>query len=149
MYIPNDPKWRFERKFTVKESGCWEWTDTLTKKGHGKFWINDMTHSANRVSMHLYRNFDLNSEDCVLHKCDNASCVNPDHLYIGSLKDNTKDTIAAGNHNNARKTHCPQGHEYAIGNTLYRRNGDRYCRICSRERTAKYRASKNARNNSR
>jgi hypothetical protein len=46
--------------------------------------------------MHLWRGFDLQSKAFVLHSCDNPSCFNPDHLFIGTAADNTADMMNKG-----------------------------------------------------
>lgn len=57
----------------------------------------------------------------------------PDNLKWGNNSENVLDTVIHGNHFHARKTHCPQGHEYNAENTqLY--NGKRTCRTCHAER---------------
>ena len=65
------------------------------------------------------------------HLCRNTACGNPKHLRILTLLENCKDNGWA------RKTHCPQGHEYTVENTYYekRNNGKlrRHCRTCRQE----------------
>ena len=52
------------------------------------------------------------------------------NLRWGSRSDNTRDSVRNGNHNQARKTHCPAGHEYTPENTWVSSKGDRHCRAC-------------------
>lgn len=69
---------------------CWEW-----QRGqpgcYGGFDFNGKQVAAHRVSYMLTHNVFLTPEECVLHKCDNRKCVNPNHLYIGDKKQNRKD----------------------------------------------------------
>lgn len=74
----------------------------------------------------------------VCHTCDIRECVRPEHLFLGTAKDNTADCIAKGrlHPGNPGKnvTHCPQGHEYNAANTCFRSNGHRACRRCALDR---------------
>jgi HNH endonuclease len=67
---------------------------------------------------------------CVLHHCDNPPCVLIDHLFIGTKGDNNRDMTAKGRNGQARKTHCPKGHEYTEDNVRRTKTGGRQCKAC-------------------
>lgn len=78
--------------------GCWVWT-ACKNKGYGWFGVgNKKMKSAHRFSWEL-ENGEIPNNFCVLHKCDNPLCVNPNHLFLGTLKDNTADMISKGRTN--------------------------------------------------
>ena len=52
---------------------------------------------AHRISYATFKGPVL-EDDCVLHKCNVTSCINPDHLYLGDRADNMRDTVAADHH---------------------------------------------------
>ena len=79
-------------------SGCWLWTAATKEYGYGVIGLGsrkDGIDRAHRVSWKLHRG-DIPSDLNVLHRCGVAACVNPNHLYLGTLKDNARDTIAMG-----------------------------------------------------
>lgn len=55
---------------------------------------------AHRFSWEFYNKQEIPEEMCVLHVCDNPPCCNPDHLFIGTMKDNTQDMIRKRRNNN-------------------------------------------------
>lgn len=83
---------RFEEKF-VKTDGCWIWNAATDRNGYGVFSYNGKRETSSRISYIFYKGSISNGLH-VLHTCDNPSCVNPDHLFLGTNKDNVEDRKA-------------------------------------------------------
>lgn len=80
---------------------CWEWKG-YKSKGYGRIKIFGKFHQAHRISYELFTG-PIPDHMMVCHRCDNPSCVNPGHLFIGSAKDNMQDKISKGRHRGAAK----------------------------------------------
>lgn len=81
----------------VNRSGdCWIWK-AGKQKGYGRFVINGKTYRSNRIAYSLIKG-PIGKGLCVCHKCDNPCCVNPDHLWLGTSRDNTRDMIRKRRH---------------------------------------------------
>ena len=82
------------------EDECWEWIASKDKDGYGYFGLDKKICLAHRISWILhYGDIPFHNSYhgmCVLHKCDNPSCVNPNHLFLGTNKDNMKDMVNKG-----------------------------------------------------
>lgn len=79
---------------------CWEWTAAKNQDGYGRFAFQGKVTNAHIVSF-LLAGKELKSGECVLHTCDNPSCVRPHHLYAGTKKDNAQDRESRGRANHA------------------------------------------------
>lgn len=76
---------------------CWLWTGTTPAFGHGQFVLNGRRIYSHRHSWELVNGPLAEGDDvCVLHKCDVPACVNPDHLFVGSRKENLADMRRKG-----------------------------------------------------
>lgn len=116
-------------------SGCWLWTKSVGNSGYGKLRIGNRDVGAHRASFAAF-NGAIPDGACVLHSCDVRACINPQHLFIGSHSDNSKDMVRKGRHKcPARtKTSCPKGHEYTGVNS----QGRRICHQCSNEASKRW-----------
>ena len=73
-------------------NNCWIWIGNCNKQGYGKLTSKKKTWMSHRFSWMIY-NGQIPPGLCILHKCDNPPCCNPDHLFIGTHKDNSKDMV--------------------------------------------------------
>ncbi len=70
---------------------CWIWTGCRNEKGYGGFGKHQKAH---RVSWRLHNGNPVGM--CVLHQCDTPACVNPSHLFLGTIRDNNRDMAQKG-----------------------------------------------------
>ena len=89
---------RFEGLIEVKDNGCWLWIGGLTRGGYGNFrWDTTKVRRAHRASWEIYKET-IPEGLQVCHRCDVVSCVNPDHLFLGTQTENLKDMVNKGRH---------------------------------------------------
>ena len=122
----------WKRVMPEPNSGCWLWLGSARGNGYGGGLANGKNYRAHRFAYE--RCVGLIPNGLTLdHLCRNRICVNPKHLEpVTSRENNLRGIGWAGV--NAKKTHCLRGHEYTAQNTMWRKNGCRYCRTCRRLR---------------
>lgn len=99
-----------ERK-VIKKEGCWGWKASLTRFGYGEMHIGkrgvDYKHvNAHRVAYMVYKG-EIPKGRFICHTCDNRSCCNPLHLFIGTPMDNMHDMIKKGRKKVLVGSECP------------------------------------------
>lgn len=147
--MPTKPIPTSEDRFwsqVAKSDGCWLWTGAKSAR-YGRFGTSGRVVQAHRHAYELLvgpipEGYDLD------HLCRTTLCVRPDHLEPVTHRENVLrgESLQA---QNARKTHCPQGHPYDAENTYIQPStGGRLCLTCNRasgaERQRRYRERKRA-----
>lgn len=122
---------RVKAKCLISDSGCWLWQGFVHWNGYGETSYKCCSISTHRLMYQLHKGV-IPAGMLVCHTCDVRNCCNPDHLWLGTLKDNFYDCMAKGRNGHKIKTHCPQGHEYSIENTYVSKVGHRTCKTCDR-----------------
>lgn len=88
-------KERFLKYVYVCANGCHEWRSTIKRDGYGQFWFDGKPRKAHKIAYEFFKGL-VPQGKLVLHKCDNKICVNPEHLYVGTHKDNARDAVERG-----------------------------------------------------
>jgi hypothetical protein len=97
---------RFSSRVNVPEDWienlkkCWIWIANTDRDGYGRISSKGVQYKAHRISWEIY-NGPIPDELLVLHKCDNPPCVNPNHLFLGTHKDNSVDMVNKGRSNHS------------------------------------------------
>jgi hypothetical protein len=119
---------------TMKTEVCWIWMGFKGKTGYGVMSYRNRRVMVHRIAWAVSHSDDswfLRREDDkkILHRCDFPPCVNPDHLFVGTQRDNQRDCVKKGRHFHKEKTACCHGHSYTPSNTVMWKDG-RHCREC-------------------
>ena len=123
-----------QNSIPVTETGCWLWMAYVDTYGYGRLRVAQRTCKAHRISWQLYKGY-IPNDLMVLHKCDVRSCCNPDHLFLGTARTNSKDMIRKRRHKRHNQTHCIHGHEFTPENTYLSDCGKhRHCIQCGKKR---------------
>lgn len=100
----NTPEVLWSKVDVKSQDECWPWKGYKNEEGYGRTWIDDKGYYAHRVIFNLaFPNViqlsapnNTDETGFLLHKCDNPSCCNPSHLFVGNLADNMADKVKKG-----------------------------------------------------
>ena len=125
-------------RIKVSVTGCWEWARYRDPFGYGRFSIKGYKRLAHRAAFEAFVG-PIASGLTIDHLCRNSCCVNPDHLEAVTQRENVLRGVGPTSRN-ARKTHCPAGHEYDGTRDLGKRGTERTCSRCqARQNLRSYR----------
>ena len=90
---------KFLKKVVVDENNCWLFQGYIKKTGLPYGWV---TYRKKQMNAHraswIVANGEIEDGLCVCHKCDVPSCINPDHLFLGTQKENVHDMWEKNRH---------------------------------------------------
>ena len=109
---PTDPLARFSARVQHATNGCWLWQGASVK-GRGQIYVNGKNMLATRFAYQQFKG-EIPEGMYVCHTCDDPSCVNPNHLWLGTARDNWQDARRKRRAlQGIKREVCPQGHEYS------------------------------------
>jgi hypothetical protein len=140
----------------VTDTGCWEYTGFCSSLGYGQVRIDGEVWAVHRL-MYTLHNGPIPERMKVLHSCDNPPCFNPDHLRVGTQRENVMDSVHRGRHHLVAgdKTYsssgsgnvfiCGNGHDMRDPANVYvTPKGYRQCRRCRTDSVARSAARRKA-----
>lgn len=96
---------RFMAKFSEgSENECWNWIGKPASNGYGRMFVRWEMWPAHRFSFLVFNGINPGAQ-LVCHRCDNPLCVNPDHLFLGTVKVNAEDMVQKGRQCKGERCH--------------------------------------------
>lgn len=130
---------KFIRLTRIDENGCLIWVGHTTRDGYPRVTYKGRSRFVHRLGWTMARG-PIPTGMVLCHSCDNPSCVNIDHLRVGTQNDNVQDMVSKGRHYRIHKTLgvCRRGHAMTDENTYTKKCGYTYCRTCIKITKQKY-----------
>lgn len=90
------------QRYRVAENSCWEALVSTDRHGYPQHHSRPLKKKYNKSRLHQLAYIcwigDIPKDLCVLHKCDNTICINPEHLFLGTHTDNNNDKVTKKRH---------------------------------------------------
>jgi DNA invertase Pin-like site-specific DNA recombinase len=80
----------------VEVNGCWIWTRSTRGKGYAQMTLSNRKQVYGHRASYMVNKGAIPDGGVVCHSCDEPRCCNPDHLFLGTQKDNMQDCVAKG-----------------------------------------------------
>lgn len=118
----------------VDDRGCWLWQKFVHPEPnpYGSAYAFGKNWRVHRLAYFLWKGPLPDDGRVVCHECDVKHCCNPDHLFIGTEKENMQDAAAKKRWSRQHQTHCKQGHEFTPENTATKMQRGKPARVCKR-----------------
>lgn len=129
-----DQRWieRVKGNCDIPPSGCWIWKGYQYNNGYGMTSYDGKNVTVHRQMYGIVHGVKIDRWIYVCHRCDVKLCCNPDHLWLGTPKQNSQDSAIKGRHQEGRKTECHRGHPLSGDNVRIslQKNGTSIRRVC-------------------
>ncbi len=92
---PDKNRDRLKNSISIDSAGCWIWQRAKSSRGYGQIWYGKKSTQAHRLSYQLFVG-PIPEGMHICHHCDVPACINPEHLFPGTDRDNALDCVKKG-----------------------------------------------------